>query len=426
MNYTALSLSQTPPPSVPLPYFLLTPLFAATAALLLLLEGPQALATRWSPTMLALTHLMTIGVLGTTMLGALQQLVPVLVGVPLPAQRPVAWGLFLLWLAGSVLLISAMAAGWPTLLRFGGGALTLAVAVLTALVLRSVWRSSSRHATVRAMGLAVIGFAIAVTIALYLLLRFAGQLPLAHPLTTLHIGWASLGWLFLLLTGVAYQVVPMFQITPEYPAQLRRWLAPVMVLLLLLWSLQHWWPGFSLLGWSLAAGVALFALQTLRLQTKRRRRLNDVTLDFWRLAMISLLLAVVAWAAGQLFPSSPGLELALGLLFFVGFALSAVNGMLYKIVPFLIWLHLNNRLQQAGSWQGRVPNMKQVIPERPARRQFYLHLAALALLLVALYLPGMVLQAAAVVWLLSSLSLGWNLLQALRLYWRISANLREG
>lgn len=418
MNYTALSLSQTPPLSVPLPYFLLAPLFAAAAALLLLVEGPEALVSRWSPTMLALTHMVTLGVLGTIMLGALQQLVPVLVGVPLPAQRPLAWGLFLLWLPGSVLLISGMAAGWPAAVQLGGGVLGVAVAVLVLLVGRSVWRSSSRHATVHAMGLALVGFAIAVAIALYLLLQFDGQLPLAHSLTTLHIGWASLGWLFLLLAGVAYQVVPMFQITPEYPPRLRRWLAPAVALLLLLWSLQRWLPGLSLLGWLLAAAVALFAVQTLRLQAKRRRRLSDVTLDFWRLAMVSLLLAVAAWAVAQFAPSQR-LALMLGLLFFLGFALSAVNGMLYKIVPFLIWLHLNNRLQQAGGWQGRVPNMKQVIPERQARWQLHLHLAALLLLLAALFVPEGVLQLAAVVWLLSSLLLGWNLWQALRLYRRI-------
>jgi hypothetical protein len=129
----------------------------------------------------------------------------------------------------------------------------------------------------------------------------------------------------------------------------------------------------------------LFAVQTLVLQARRRRRLADVTLDFWRLAMLSLLLAVGSWGALPFLPAAR-LELAVGLLFFVGFAVSAVNGMLYKIVPFLIWLHLNNRLQRSGRWQGRVPALAPP--------------AALALLL-------------------SALGLWWNLLLALRLYRRL-------
>lgn len=424
MNYTALSLSQTPPLSVPLPYFLVAPLFAAAAAVLLWLEGPEALISRWTPTMLALTHLVTLGLLGSCMFGALQQLVPVLVGVPLPAQRPLAWGLFVIWVSGSLLLISGMGASLPWAARSGGLLLGLAVALLVLLVLRSVWRSSSGHATVRAMGLAVSGLLIAAALPLYLLFEYGGQLPLAHPLTALHVGWAALGWLLLLLIGVAYQVVPMFQITPEYPPQLRRWLVPALALLLLLWSLHPWIAPLSLLGWPLAAGVALFALATLRLQARRRRRLSDVTLDFWRLAMGSLLLAVLVWAVRELHPA-PQLDLLLGLLFLMGFALSAVNGMLYKIVPFLIWLHLNNRLQQAGSWQGRVPNMKQVIPERLARWQLRLHGLAILLLLAGVFLPYWLLQVAALVWLGSALLLGWNLLLALGLYRKICVELEQ-
>jgi hypothetical protein len=216
----------------------------------------------------------------------------------------------------------------------------------------------------------------------------------------------------------------MFQITPEYPASVRRWLAPMIAVALLLWSFRQWWPPLSLAVWLLPAGLVLFAGQTLRLQARRRRKLADVTLDFWRLAMVSLLLSVLAWVGAQFFPGTTA-ELMTGLLFFVGFAISAVNGMLYKIVPFLVWLHLNNRLQQAGQWQGKVPNMKQVIPERHARWQFRLHVAALVLLVAGLLIPIVPVQPGAVLWLLSSLALGWNLVGALRLYLRIPKESRE-
>jgi hypothetical protein len=64
-------------------------------------------------------------------------------------------------------------------------------------------------------------------------------------------------------------------------------------------------------------------------------------------------------------------------LFIGGFAVSVVNGMLYKIVPFLAWFHLQAQLQAKA---GSIPTMKDMIAERWMRWQFRLHLAACALL----------------------------------------------
>jgi len=419
VNYTALSLSQSPPLSVPLRFFLTAPLFIIAAALVILFYGDNLFASRWTPAMLALTHLITLGFLGSCMLGALQQLLPVLLGTVLPSPARTSALLHILWTLGSVLLVLGMGAGWKPGLQSGALLLGFALAVLLPQAGTALWRTSSRHATRPAMALALFALAAAFLMAVTLLLKFNWQVPLAHPWSRYHIGWAALGWVGLLVIGVAYQVVPMFQITPEYPRRIRQFLVPLLGLVLLLWPLL---PD-NLAGLLLAAGMALFAVQTLWLQSRRRRRLADVTLDFWRLAMVSLLLTLVLWVSNHFYPH-PVLELAVGVLFLAGFAVSAVNGMLYKIVPFLVWLHLNNQLQQAGSWQGKVPNMKQVIPERQARRQFWLHLASLGMFLAALVLavpPHVV----AVFWLINGSWLGWNLLLALRVFQRTARAVEE-
>lgn len=424
MNYTALSLSQSPPLSVPLRFFLTAPLFLIAAAVFILFSGDNLFASRWTPAVLALTHLVTLGFLGSCMIAALQQLVPVLLGTSLPAPARTSALLHGLWTLGSVSLVVGMGLGWKPGLQ--GGALLLGMALVLLLSLGgfALWRSTSRHATRPAMVLALVALAAAFLTAISLLLNYHWHLPLAHPWSRYHIGWAALGWVGLLIIGVAYQVVPMFQITPEYPRWLRRGLVPLLGLLLLVWPLFAAGQADTLVGLLLAAGMVLFAQQTLWLQSRRRRRLADVTLDFWRLAMISLIAATLVWIADLIHPH-PALELVAGGLYLLGFAGSAVNGMLYKIVPFLIWLHLNNRLQQAGRRQSRVPNMKQVIPERLARRQFRLHLAALAVLLPGLAgvpIPMMVIAAA---WLGSGVLLWWNLGQALFLYRRVATELEE-
>ncbi|MDH5784456.1 MAG: hypothetical protein OEZ16_02475 [Chromatiales bacterium] len=418
MNYTALSLSQTPPLSVPLRFFLTAPLFLAAAALLLLINADALTVGRWSPTMLALTHLVTLGFLGMVMVGAIQQLLPVLIGVPLTYPRLTSTLLHLLMAAGILLLVTGMALTSLFLLQLGSALLLPALLGFILLVWYTLWRSPSTHATVGAMALALFALLVLGGIALWVMLQGGWHLPLAHPLTRLHIGWGGLGWIGALLIGVSYQVVPMFQITPEYPLRVRRWLTLLLAGVLLLWSASALFiPSVTWLAeFALAGLVLLFAVQTLWLQQQRKRRLADVTFDFWRLAMGSLILAVVTWLLGQWF-NWPQLGLVTGVLFLLGFATSAINGMLYKIVPFLVWLHLNNRVQSSGGWQGSIPNMKQIIPVVATRRQYQLHSAALLLLLLAVGVEIVpVVRIAAGLWLISALYLGWNLLQGMRCY----------
>ncbi len=420
LAYTSLSLSQTPPLSVPLRFFLTAPLFLAAAAVLLMFSGDALPLGRWGPMVLALTHLVTLGFLGMSMVGAVQQLLPVLIGTPISRPRLVSTLLHLPLLLGSASLAAGMGLSLPALLQLGGLLLAAVFLLFTAITAHCLWRTRSTHATVSAMALALIGLLLLAGMGLWLLWYGQWQLPLAHPLTRLHIGWGAGAWIGALLIGVAYQVVPMFQITPEYPAVVRRRLIPAIGLLLVGWGGSYvWFPSLQpLFSHLLALLFILFALQTLSLQAQRRRRLADVTLDFWRLAMGCLILAALLWPLTR-WLNLPSLELVVGALFLLGFAGSAVNGMLYKIVPFLVWLHLNNRLQAQGSWQGGVPNMKQIIAVAATRRQYRLHLLALAVLLLTLGMPSLVpAWIAGGLWLANAAYLWWNLVQALRLYRR--------
>lgn len=242
-----------------------------------------------------------------------------------------------------------------------------------------------------------------------------GPRPVVESLIGVHVAFGLLGWVLLLVIGVAYLVVPMFQITPPYPPRLSRWLAGTLFGLLLLHAAAPLLPSTAtrLVDGGLASAVLLFALATLHLQARRRRKLPDVTLDYWRLGMASLTACVAAWLAAQFSPSfadSDAYPLLLGVLFIGGFAVSVVTGMLYKIVPFLAWFHLQAQLQARA---GSIPTMKDMIAERRTRWQFRLHLAACVLLVAAVSWPQLVIAAGGVL-ALSALLLWINLLSAVR------------
>ncbi len=414
-----LDYAQAPPFSLPLRFFLTAPPFLFFAGGLIAF-APEALASRWTPAALALTHALTLGFLAPVMLGALMQMLPVVAGAPLPHARPIAWLSQPALALGTGALMTGFLTDVPVafglaLSLLAGGLAAYFVAAAIALV-----RAAPGH-TVTGMRLAGLAFLLAVSLGLALGLPRAGgaAAPGFVSLLDAHLAFGLVGWVLLLVIGVAYQVVPMFQITPAYPGWLRGVLAPALFALLLLRGLAPAWsvpvaPGIDA---GLATGVLLFALVTLRVQTRRRRRLPDVALDFWRTGMASLIACVASWCAARVSPAwadHDAYPLLLGVLFLGGFAVSVVSGMLYKIVPFLAWFHLQAQLQARA---GSIPGMKEMIAEGRVRLQFRLHLVACLLLAFATAWPPLA-RAAGIALALSAALLGFNLVSAVRCFRR--------
>ena len=428
VGFASLSTQQTPPFRVPMRFFLTMPLFMGLAGLLLMLAEPASLGNRWSPLLLALTHLWVLGMMLMVMFGALQQVVPVLLGVAVARPEVISFISHLALSTGILLLTIAFLLGMPGLfpaavLLLGGGVLLVAVVMLASLL-----RSPSNHATAWGIRLALLALLLTVGLGSWLALGHGGLVILRREWTDMHLAWGLLGWSVLLVSAVAWQVVPMFQVTPRYPAALVRWFAPFLVGALLSWLAGRWWLRLPWLETSgavlISVALVVFALATLWLQHRRKRRLADAALDFWRLAMASLLLAVALWWLARWGLPVPGF--LPGELLAVGFVGSAILGMLYKIVPFLVWLHLTNRLQEKGELPRGIPNMKQVIPAQRSRLLFRLHLGLVLLLSALPFQSRWFTFPAGAVLLVISLLLGWHLLAATRLYHRHLVAIEQG
>lgn len=417
-----LSFEQTPPLSVPLRFFLSAPLFAVAAALLLVWHGPQALLSRWTPVTLALTHLLTLGFLAMCMIGALLQILPVVAGIDIPRSRLTAATAHGLLAAGTAALASGFLLASPLLFKLALALLVFAFCWLFAAGLRGVWLAPNGSAMLTAIRFALAALAITITLGAIAASGFAW--PLSLPLlqiTDLHAGWGLLGWVALLIAGVAYQVVPMFQVTPVYPRPFTQWFAMTIFALIALWSAASLTiPEYApLAAAALAIALALFGCTTLYLLWHRKRPKADPTTLFWRTGLASLLACTTLWLLGTLFPrvgTSNAYPLLMGMLFIVGFAYSIINGMLYKIVPFLVWYHLQHCL--AGGC-AKAPNVKQILPDRDAERQFRAHLVALSMLLAATVWPQWLAQLGGFAFGVSSAWLGWNLWKAAQVYRRM-------
>lgn len=425
MKIISLSTEQAPPISVPLRFFTAAPLFLLLAALMLVSGADNPFADIHSPALLAATHCITLGFMAMIMLGAMQQILPVVIGSQMPASRLTAWLTFLPLLSGALLLPAGFMLGKPALLNLAWPLLGLAFITFISASLISLTHSPAHNATKTAILLSIIALGGAIALGMLLTHGYATGSPLPYAkLATAHISLSLGGWVMLLIVGVSYQVVPMFQLTPNYPKWLVNSLTPALFVVLVLSLLSllleprpHWIVIVAQsLFWFLAGG---FAVTTLRLQSKRRRRVADATLSFFRLGMMALLCAALFALATLFFPAIDRLATLSAALFLLGFAMSLMHGMLYKIVPFLVWFHLFR-----GGVKSGVPNMKEIIPENWMWRHLWLHRSTLLAVLFAPWWNGAA-WLVALGLLLQGMLLGYALLTAIAVYRRTLGRIEE-
>lgn len=403
----ALAYALSPAPGASLRFLLTAPWFALLAALLLLWSGDQAFVSRWSAPTLGATHLLTLGYLSMAMAGAMLQLIPVVTGTALAPARgsaAAAWsGLAL----GALLLSAALTLNATPL--FLPAALLLAASFT--LIMVPIARALAMPATaaampmVRGMRVALGGLLVTVGLGAALSLHLGGRASLpVITLTNLHAAWGLVGWVAMLVVCVAYQVIPMFQSSKTYPALVTRWAVWLLAGLLAAWSAASMaWPDYaSVAGMPVAAALAAFAGLTAWLLSKCKRKDSDATTMYWRLSLASL----AASALLYLLPAGELVALATGVMFVAGFAMGAVNGMLYKIVPFLLWYHMQ---QDPHASKANVLPIRTILPDAQGRRQFWWHSAALLVLLAAVAWPAWLARPAALLLAIASLQLALDL-----------------
>jgi len=321
-----------------------------------------------------------------------------------------------LLLLATLLLVAGFLFSRPVLLSAAVPFFLLALGGFVVVVALALWRTPATGMTLWAMRMAIGGLAVTVLLGSLLAeaLRYGLAVPIVE-LTNVHLAWGLGGWALMLLAGVSYHVVPMFQLTKPYPLWFTRWFGPLLLLLLLAWSSRLF---LDLSRWSLLVTlplllmVSVYAGLTLWLQYTRRRKIHDVTSLYFRTAMLSMLALAMSGAAFVLWPvlgADPRAVVWLGILAFAGVFVSAISGMMYKIVPFLNWLHL----QRLGGPISAVPNMKKMIPAEAMTGQLRLHVLAVVLLLAAVWQPGLT-RLAGLALAASFAWLGWNLVGSVR------------
>ncbi|MFB6233868.1 MAG: hypothetical protein ABEH81_02080 [Halopenitus sp.] len=219
-----LSTEVQPPLSIPIRHFLVGLGFllaGSVAALALALPALVGVADGAAGfARVAAAHLLLVGWVGLTILGAVTQFVPVWSGVPLHSDRLGSLQLVLVGLGvpgfAASLWVGAPAAGVPFALAMGLGVLVFGYNVGRTLLAARPWDVTETH-----FALALGFFAAAVTVALTLALDFRYAVFPVGPVgrvnaVAAHATLAVFGGVVVTVAGALYQLGPMFtQSDPE-------------------------------------------------------------------------------------------------------------------------------------------------------------------------------------------------------------------
>jgi len=402
----AVDTTRLPPPTVPLAFLLAAPWFGVAAGAVVAWHGAAAFASRWSAPALAAVHLVTLGFLTMTMAGSLLQMIPAVAGLPLRGtSRLAAWSYPLLG-AGAALLGAAFLSGRAPLFALAGVMLLAAFGALLACLVPALWQRARAAAAVAhiAGGMRAAVAALLACVAAGLLLAgwLAGgpAIPVL-PLVDTHAALGLAGWVLPLVMAVSFQVIPMFQATDPFPPLAARVLVPLVLLALAAWIAGRWldasWRTVAALAG--AAAVTAYAGLAAALLLRRERTRTAAGTRYWLLSLASLA------GAGWLF-AWPGdaSDALVGVAFLMGGAMSVVNAMLYRIVPFLVWRQLRARLPPAVA----VPKFAELIAPHRLRTQCRWHAAAVAAALGACVMPPLA-SVAGLLLTLACLRLGLDL-----------------
>jgi hypothetical protein len=347
-------------PAHPPPFQLTAEHFAA--ALLWLLAGaagltvvaPDLAAGNFlAPRVLAVTHAFTLGVLTTTIYGALYQFFPGALGIAIRSPRVAHWT----WVAHGLGTAALVAGFWtwrPPLLAAGW-------VLLFAGVFGSSWnllpqRRKAPHGLLvgRYVAAGHIALGTAMLVALARIGNSLGWWPADRmAVIASHFHLAVFGFVVFTAVGVGSWMLPMFLLAARAPTWPLRWIGPVGLagLALLTAGALAGWHAISRLGGLLVLASAVLYLWQLALYFRHaERRGLDPAMAHVALGVLHFAAAVAAGVAILAGSSNVRLWTAYGLLAIVGWLVLLVVGVLYKILPFLAWMNLfGPRAAQAGA-----------------------------------------------------------------------------
>jgi hypothetical protein len=315
-------------------------------------------------------------------MGAMYQLVPVALETRLFSERLGRWQ-FVMHVAGVTGMIWTFwiwnlkqAGHWACLVALGVGLFVYNIARTLAQVPR--W-----NVVAAGIASALVWLSLTILAGSYVVAAkcwdFSPFVPMAQMHAHAHLGVA--GVFLMMIVAVSYKLVPMFLLSEVQKPRRAAWSvgllnAGVAAVFVTVLFQSRWKPAAAGL---LVAGLTVFGLEMGAIVRARKRAQLDWGIRYFvtalqLLAPVCGIGLVLSWPALPLTQITGQLENVYGFLALVAVVSLAILGMLYKIVPFLVWWARYSR--EVG--RKKVPSFAELYSARLQVVGYWLFLAALA------------------------------------------------
>lgn len=406
--FVGLSLEQAPPFSAPLKFFLTAPIFSLLASLVILFNGT---ITIHEPSTIALLHTITIGFMIMVMFGALQQMLPVVAGAVIKNIVFVSNFVYIFLIVGIISLFFGFYLYEKIFIFIAVTSLSLAILFFIFATLKELIKIKQKSYIIIAMILSISFLFFAFLIATHLSISHAtSNISDNHySFALLHYNLIFFGWIFMLIVGITFQVVPMFWVATAYTQKEQKIIIYTIFTLLIFYIINTFLAlELGSIFKLFMSGIAFYYIYlTGKKLQNRKRKLRDESVIYWQSGLYFFAFGLLYWLFLTIFELP---EIVVGVAF-GGFIISIMNGMLYKIVPFLTWFHLSSK----GVFD--IPTMREMINDKRVIAQRYLHTISFILLIVALLIENfLVVKLASLLFALSNILLFLNLYSAVKIY----------
>jgi hypothetical protein len=335
-----------PPFLLPGEHFVAALVWLAAGACGLVLVAPTLAAGNiFDPRVFAVTHSITLGVITTAIIGALYQLFPVAMGRAVRSVR-LAHLTFCLLQGGVLLVVGGFWYSRGAVQGAGWSAIALALGLVGGNLISQSLDARPDPVVGRYVGAGYLAILAALTLGAVRIGQSLGYGQVDRlAMIASHFHLAALGFAGFVAVGVGSRMLPMFLVSHGFPRWPLRWIGPVGgagLTSFVIGQLSRS-PALVLAGGGLMiVAVGLYLYLGLDYFRRRMRRVLDPGLAHVAVAFVSLAVAVAAGA--RLLMGSDGFAPRLwaiyALLALLGWLVLLIVGVLYKVLPFLTWLHL--------------------------------------------------------------------------------------
>ena len=331
---------KAPSPHVVVPHYIAAAGGFMVLGLLLILFREDLLGNYFHPHLFALTHVAVLGWMTMIIIGALYQLVPVILNTPLFSESIAKWT-FWIFLTGIIgLTIGFGMSSFTVIVPLFASITYIGLMTFSYNIIKSIGRASTFNMSAQFVISSVFWLFLTATFGLIMAFNLSNNI-LGHQsiaFLKVHIHLGLIGWFLQLVIGVSTTLLPMFFVShaqTDKKLKAAFWLLNAGLLFLVINWLTVSESGLSVGGWVVVSTGIFFYVSYVYESFKKRVRKLDIGMQVSVMAFPALLIPLGL----ALYVLNQGSGTILyGMTALTVFFFPLILGQTYKTLPFIIWL----------------------------------------------------------------------------------------